>query len=341
MPDKAIKADAVIVKPRGISRDLTVQQPGRYPAGLHLEIQKFGNKDKTRQLLLWEGWEEGTTLQEEIEILGLDLSLDQLKAVKACQILLTETGYKGNLAPVRRSPPGYSESIDCPRLSITADQYFEAYGLPPGTKGKARALALDGLISLTEKQKTAYERTRYEGKKKIKDVIIAHSPLMILYEGHTDVRDGALKILSGRSKGRVTHLLIEFMPIWVDQIGSFYTLKPIQQHEEIKAYLGSGKYSKTIAEFQDLLMTWDFSPIKIRKELLLERLRLDRMRVQRNTGRMWARLQEAVDVALGLGYLLSYEEDPTGLMYIFHLNPERCSRVKPGKLSGPDEEQEL
>lgn len=27
-------------------------------------------------------------------------------------------------------------------------------------------------------------------------------------------------------------------------------------------------------------------------------------------------------------------------MYTFHLNPERCSRVKQGQIAGPDEEQE-
>lgn len=334
-------------QPRAVSQELTVQQPGKVREGLHLAQQKAGNRKTTeiaRQGLLWEGWQEGPELEQELQVIGLDLSLDQHKALHACQILLERTNYQGNLPPIRKQPKGYPEELILPRLAVTTREYFEAFGLPPGTKGKARALAMDALRSLTATRRVAYKRQRWQGegraRRPVWDVIVTHSPLIVLHEGYKGLatEEEADQAMAGRIPGKASHLLIEISPLVVDQIDTFYMLKPIQLHQEIRAYLGHGRYSDAIPRLLDWLMAMDLSTVKIRKELLLERLRLDKMKEQKNTGRMWARLQEALDVALGLGYLLSCEEDPTGLLYTLHLNPDRCSRVKPGLLPSPQEE---
>ena len=336
-------------QPRSVSQDLTAQKPGKVREGLHLARQKTGNTERAkiaRQLLLWEGWEDGPELEQELKVIGLNLSVDQHKALHALQILLERTNYEGNLPPIKTTPKGYSEELTLPRLAVTTGEYCEAYGLLQGTKGKARLLALEALRSLTERRRIAYKRQRSigEGKarRRVWDVVVSYSPLIILHEGYQglETEEEADEAMAGRSQSKASHLLIEISPIMVDQIGSSYILKPIRLHQEISEYLGHGRYSDAIPSLLDLLMTYSFSPVKIRKELLLERLRLDKMKEQKNTGRMRARLQEAIDAAQGMGYLLAYEEDPTGLMYIFHLNPERCSRVKQGQIAGPDEEQE-
>lgn len=333
-------------QPRAISQQLILQS-GRVREGLHLAQQKAGDKAKAglaKQLLLWEGWQEGTELEQELQVIGLDLSVDQHKALHACQILLDRTNYQGNLAPVRKQPKGYPEELTLPRLAITTGEYFEAFGLPLGTKGKARALAMEALRSLTATRRVAYKRQRWVGegkaRRKVWDVVVTHSPLIILHEGYRSLatEEEADQAIAGRIPGKASHLLIEISPVVIDQIDTFYTLKPVQLHQEIRAHLGHGRYSDAIPRLLDYLMTLDIPILRIRKELLLERLRLDKMKEQKNTGRMWARLQEALDVALGLGYLLSCEEDPTGLLYILQLNPERCSRVKTGQLLSPKEE---
>lgn len=333
-------------QPRAVSQELAIQ-PGKVREGLHLAQQKAGNRktaEIARQGLLWEGWQDGLELEQELQAVGLDLSVDQHKALHACQILLERTNYQGNLPPIRKQPKGYPEELTLPRLAVTTGEYFDAYGLAPGTKGKARSLAMDALRSLTETRRVAYKRQRWQGEGKARravwDVIITHSPLIILHEGYKGLatEEEADQAMAGRLPGKASHLLIEISPLVIDQIDTFYTLKPVQLHQEIRGYLGHGRYSEAIPRLLDWLMSLDLAKVKIRKDLLLERLRLDRMKEQRNTGRMKARLQEALDVAQGLGYLLAYEEDATGLLYILQLNPERCSRVKPGQLPSPQEE---
>ena len=44
-------------QPRSVSQELTAQRPGLYKAGMYQELQKFGNKEQVRQLLLTEGLE--------------------------------------------------------------------------------------------------------------------------------------------------------------------------------------------------------------------------------------------------------------------------------------------
>ena len=333
-------------QPRSVSQDLTAQRPGQARKGLHLVLQQFGGPRKEekaiRQLLLWEGVEEGPELEREVELTGLNLSVGQHKALHAVIVLLERTGYRGNIPPLEITSDAFKGKFTIPRILMTIPEYLEAYGLAPDTRGKARIMALGDLDYLTEPQRLAYRRVEYQGKGKDRRkqgiTIVTRKPLISLDKIYRDP-DG--QVLRGKeSPDRLIMMRIEYSPIVVDQIDTFYTLQPVRLHQEISGYLGHGRYSEAIPRFLDWLTTLDIPDPKIRKELLLERLRLDKMKEQKNTGRMRARLQEAIDVAQGLGYILSYSEDLTGLMYTFHLNPERCSRVKPGQIAGPDEEQE-
>lgn len=53
---------------------------------------------------------------------------------------------------------------------------------------------------------------------------------------------------------------------------------------------------------------------------------------------MEQRLQESLEVAQKLGFLLKFKEDAFG-RYILFLNPQRCRRVKPGLEVGQEEEE--
>ena len=332
-------------QPRSVSQDLTAQRPGLARKGLHFVLQQFGGPRKEekeiRQGLLWEGAEEGPELEREVELTGLNLSVGQHKALHAAIVLLDRTNYQGNIPSLEITSEAFKGKFTIPRVSITIPEYLDAYGLASDTKGKARIMALEDLDYLTEPQRLAYRRTEYRGKgkdrKKEAITIVTRRPLISLTKIYRDP-DG--QVLRGReTPDRLIRMEIEYSPIVIDQIDTFYTLQPVRLHQEISGYLGHGRYSEAIPRFLDWLTTLDINPMPIRKELLLERLRLDKMKEQKNTGRMRARLQEAIDVAQGLGYILAYEEDPTGRLYKFHLNPERCPRAKPAQIAGPDEEQ--
>lgn len=68
-------------QPRSVSQDLTAQRPGQARKGLHLVLQQFGGPRKEekaiRQLLLWEGVEEGPELEREVELTGLNPPVGQ------------------------------------------------------------------------------------------------------------------------------------------------------------------------------------------------------------------------------------------------------------------------
>ena len=75
---------------RALTPDLIIQ-PELHRAGLHLELQKFQNREKFRQLLLSEPPYPEPDLDAQIEEFGLKLSVSQEKALTALQKLLEES----------------------------------------------------------------------------------------------------------------------------------------------------------------------------------------------------------------------------------------------------------
>ena len=129
--------------------------------------------------------------------------------------------------------------------------------------------------------------------------------------------------------GRESSLVIMALPLLVDGIANnFYVLKPATLPDEIKGVLGARRISRAVYLFMDwLLLQWK-QPTKIRKEILIENLGLGYLIKQRQRKMIEKRLQEAIDTALEMELLLSYDEDELGQFYIFTLNPERCHRLR-------------
>lgn len=331
-------------QPRAVSQELTVQQPGLYKAGMYQELQKFGNREQARQLLLSEGL-QGTELDDQIEITGLDLTVAEDRALHACLRLLDGTGYKGNLPPLEVNSPGYKGHYTLPRLQTSWPEYLEAFGLEPGTKGKARIEAINALEALQKPRRIAYRRRYWTGKgkerKAISDVIVTQSPLIRLSKVYKALEDDqAEQIMAGREMpGRVTNVVIEFSPLLIDRIESFYLLKPVALHQEIESHLGSRRISPAVPLFAQWLLTKNRTPVRIGKKLLAERLRLYSLLEQRKPALLQDRLQQAIQTAQALGYLRAWEEDAFGV-YTFHLNPERCLRIASSQPAEDDQEQE-
>lgn len=333
-------------QPRAISQELPVERGGFYRAGMYQELQKFGGQDQVRQLLLSEGLLEAD--EQGIEITGLDLSEGEDKALHACLSLLDKTDYKGNLPPEETTPRGYKERLLLPRLQISWPEYFDAYGLKRiegRFTGKARGEAIEALEGLERPRRIAYRRQRWEGKgssrKALSDVIVTHSPLLRLSKVYKGLEEEeADQVMAGRDiPGRVTSLVIEFSPLLVDRIESFFLLKPITLYQEIDDHWGSKRKSPAVPLFIQWLLTKNRTPYKIAKKHLAKKLKLYSLLEQRKPGLLEKRLQECIQTALALGYLLSSEEDTFGV-YTFYLNPERCKRIHLEQPGQEEEEQE-
>lgn len=323
-------------KPRSItSTDDQIVRP-YYRAGLYAELQKFSPSDDMRQLILGEEPETDISLERY----GLDLTVSQMKALSAIQILLDRTDYKGNLPGDIVQDSGFKYEGLLPKLSMTFTEYYEAYGLTKirgQYQGRQATEALQALQSLAEDTwKLCYKVKRRKGKGKnsklVYDVVRITTPLIILLEGYYDLKEEeADQIMSGQSLPlkRRSKLAIEVSPLLVDQIDSFYLLKPTALYKEIQL-LQPGKRPSTInIDFIDWLLTKNYQTVKINKSTLTDRIRpLKKLKERRRSSELELKLQEALQTAKDLGYLLDFREEATGLL-VMTLNPERCKKVKP------------
>lgn len=313
-----------------------LQAPPTYKAGLYAELQKFGSSERDQQLSLWPPEPEET----EVTVSGLDLTVSEDKALSAIQILLYQTGYQGNRPGVVVDSEAFRFRGILPKLAITHSQYFEAYGLEKvGDRYKGHQVqeALEALRSLaTIPRFIYYERKHWTGsgknRRQLSDIIRAKAPLIKLTEitAYKDLeQEEAERVKAGHDipeKPRATGFLIEFSPLLVDSIDDFYILKPTKLHKEIQELYGRKRYSKSVPLFILWLLTKNIGTVKISKEKLAERLRMDWYLKNRRRSELEAKLQEAFRVAKDLGYLLDYYEEATGRM-VFRLNPKRCYRV--------------
>jgi hypothetical protein len=320
-------------QPRAIAPTTQAIQP-YYRAGLHAELQKFGRSDnKIRELLL------GEDIQTEdpgsVEVYGLNnLSKNEDKALSALQILMSETDYQGNIPGETIASTAYKWEGYIPKLSITYSDYFEAYGLTKKDGqyylGKQAQEALDALKSLTQPKIISYQRSVIDkkGKKKY-DIIRVTKPLIGIAEGYKDLEEEeAEKIRAGQDlpEKRHTRLVIEFSPVLVDQIETWYSLKPKTLHSEIQALYPGKHYSKSISDFISWLLTLDKPVFHISRDNLAIKINLGKYLEEKRQTLIDQRLQEALQTALKLNYLLDYKESLLGTLELT-LNPEQCKRI--------------
>lgn len=320
-------------QPRALSGDLIIQPYIR--AGMNLELQKFGSGDRTRQLLL--GEDADLKEEQEIELYGLELSETEDRALHAIQILLDKTNYKGNTEGEITQSSGFKFEGYIPRLSITYSEYFEAYGLERINgqyQGRQAQEALRSLKELAKTRRISYSRKRYEGagkrSKQVIDLVRVTSPLITFLEAYKGLNEEeADQLIAGQDLPlrRQTRLIIEVSPLMVDQIDTFYLMKPTALHAEIKQLHPGKRISRSVSLFIEWLLTLNIQKIRISKDNLAEKLHLDNLIQERKRSLLDKNLQVALDTALELKYLLDYQEELTGILDM-SLNPERCKRIK-------------
>lgn len=333
-------------QPRSLAPDLIIQ-PEKYRAGMYAELRKFGQPREVRQLLLSEGYQEDSKELEEqqIEVSGLDLTIPEDRALSALQILLDRTGYGGNVPGQKVNSEGYKWRGTLPRLVMTYSEYLEAYGLEMREgqyyKGRQAQEAIKALERLTEQRRIVYRRRHWKGKKQVSDVIVTKGPLILIHKGYKDLEEEeADRVEAGEElPQRVSRLVIDFSPLLVDSVDRFYLIKPATLHQEIYALLGAKRVSRSISLFIQWLLTKNTTTVKIAKDKLADRLRLDGLIRQRKRAKVEERIQEAIQVALELEYLLDCQEDPFGVL-TFELNPDKMGRPTRGQAEEPEEGEE-
>jgi len=325
-------------QPRAITPEIALK-PETIRAGIRITLQKFGDHkrdEQAGQLSLLDASLEQE--RQEIEVTGLDLSATEDQAFHALQVLLDKTDYAGNLPAEEIESEEWKWTGRLPRLAITHSDFFEAYGLSRmgdgSFYGHQAEIALAALESLQKSRSVYYTRKRYVGEGKARrpvyEVIKTAKPLISISKGWQNLTEAERdQVLAGQENiaGRTTRLLIEFSPLWTDGIESFYFLKPAALHSEIRQLLGSRRHSKAVPLFIEWLLTKNSSPIRIHKEKLAERLRLDYLLKQRHIGKLEKYLTEAFETAKELDFLISWQEEASGMLS-FDLNPERCHRLK-------------
>jgi hypothetical protein len=135
----------------------------------------------------------------------------------------------------------------------------------------------------------------------------------------------------------VTRLLLDISPLLIDQLDTFYLLKPQGLHKEIEHLLGGKRYSEVVPRFLSYLLTKNTLVVRVDEKTLIQRLRMDHLMNPklRQGSRVRKRLEECCQIAFQLGYLLDKAEKRASV-YTFRLNPEKCLRAAEGAPEEPE-----
>jgi hypothetical protein len=187
-----------------------------------------------------------------------------------------------------------------------------------------------------------YSRAQYDQKgkqvfkngKAVYDAIATHQPLIHLIEGYKGLTKEELEQLrdQGSRPERVTYLLLQPCHLVVDNLKHMHLYKPTGLHQQIEDLVASqrgkrARIPRSYSLFVQYLHTVDFDPFKVSRDLLVDRLLLASYRRQRKLNYAHQQIDQSLEIAYKLGYLLDYEEDALGLLSM-RLNTAKLSRVR-------------
>ncbi len=330
--------------------------------GLHVELQKLGRKKRGQQMSLDDLDTESreAVSQHKVTATGVDLTEAENKALFAIQNLLTETDYLGNVEGRELDGQGpFSYKSYLPSLKFSPAEYLEAYGVTKYQSERGymefsnaeRKIALRALATLSIKPFLIWYERKYWEEEKGKKVeriqaIRTVRPLLIITEGYDKLtRKEAETLRAGgqteETAAKLDVIGIEPSPILVDQINSYFVLKPANIYEEIAILTPYAKKHKYIYRFIDYLLAqaelkrrsntgWT---IKINYKELAEKLRMDPWLDSRNWKQIRGSLNECYKIAQRLGYLEKYKtkQGVTKEVEELTLNPDKIIRSEKAK----------
>lgn len=329
---------------------------------LHTELQKFGKKPKKNQSSIFDMLDpiDEETKKDitgyQINVVGIENTQAQNQALFAIQKLLDQTGYKGNIKGNQLNSDDNSFKFNghLPYLKFTFSDYLEAYGVtkrktPRGKmeyNSNERSESIKALNELSQKRYIFYYARKYwKDDKELFDVIKTVRPIFNIVEGYEALEDSDINIMNtGETSDSLNEKLrviaIEPCPILVDQIDTYFVLKPANCYEEIKLLVG--KTSKYVPLFIDFLraevakreinsrkndIDWI---LELNYETLAHKLRMESFIKAKQTKRIRQTLEKCYKIASELGYLLNYKTINGSNMEIeqLSLNPDKFKRVK-------------
>jgi len=344
-------------QPRGVSSTDTQEAEPYFKAGMEVELQQFGKPEFSQPLL-----GEDTDIQQGNISYGLDFKTEaQQKAFHAVQKLLADTDYQGNMEGEERTSIDFKWRGYIPTLSMTYKEFYEAYGLNPAGDGRYHGAqaqeAIEGLKSLMSiRYRLVYDRiVRKDGKpvyrdgKPVKEAIRVTAPIISsVGEAFQDITEEELEqVKAGQeiSDRRNTKIIITPSPIMLDRIHEgWYLLKPVRLFSEIQELYAGRRYPEEVSLFIRWILTLDKQTWSIGRKELAYKLKMYSQIKNRRQSLIDKRIREALEVAKELGYLLSYEIQPTGRkpdkLINLKLNPERIRRVKSKMARSQKDEEE-
>jgi hypothetical protein len=225
------------------------------------------------------------------ESFGISLSYAESRALFAVQKLLDKANYKGNGLPVPYN------GMTLPRLNVRIADYLNAYGVTKRETNRGasefssegRRVAMAALHSLGEREfHLEYERREKKEMKTVKS-----------HEG----------LVTSKVTGR--QLVIVPSPILVDQIETYFILKPDDLYEKndqssvlFVEYLLYHQSRKTVRKKNPV--------ISEQPETIIAKLRLDHLLRNRKKAEIRSRLNRLYDSAKSSGYLAGYATDQQG-----------------------------
>jgi hypothetical protein len=307
----------------------TLQTPSYVKSSRTLEGQRYLPRTKP-ELVQRNFWEAVMELEEaELQTIGLDLSIAQDRALLAIQTLLSQTKYQGNTDPIEITVWGTNQTTKTPALVITIAEFLEAYGLLANEKGRYNRNSRDE--ALTALKELAQSRDFLITAPGSNGAILYTKPLIGLARmyGYLTEEEKA-RLPEEDAPSKLTHLAIECNWILIDRIRNSFVLKPSTMYTELDEYFQGKIYSPAIKNLIHFLLYLDIADedFRIAPETLARRLRLDSFFERRHKKIAFQRVEEALQVAKDLGYLLEYGKDEAG-NYRWKRNPERCKILAP------------
>ncbi len=302
---------------------------------MHFTLQKFQKDAREEQMLLGEARVTEVELDPLIEVSGLDFDSAQHRSVTGLNFLLDRTSFKGNQPPAPEHDFKQSHFRGrLPRLDITLPEYLNAYGIEGKLDGRLHGNqvmdAIEALKTLTQPWRIVYQKRADlapDGQRLYHVVVIEQGLISVLSDyGFLKSRSRAAVVLRD-VHAKVRRIVIQFAPLWVDGITSFYLLKPVTLYKEIRAFHRGRRFSQAVYAFADYLLTLNHSPHLVNAQTLEHKLWLDRHREQEHPGRIRKTLDDCLCTAVGVGLLKDHRCDSLGRI-MMELNPDRCRRIR-------------
>lgn len=304
----------------------------RYKASFNLALNETGVSERQIKKIMNE------IKSDPDSITGLGLNVGETKALCAIQKLLEETNYQGHA--LTREKQGQLGIFRCPILFISITKYLEAYELEKNSNNKynsrQREEAIKNLQSLENKRTIFFEKGYFQrGKRKkegewISNIIEIKAQLIALEKLYSLPKKLASTTTEAEKINRYRYFKIMCSPLLFYQINENYILKPKGLFKAIEetANKSNKKASKSIYNLILCLLQNDIKKLQLFRSTLIDKLELQYLEKQRHQTRINETIEESLRIAYELGFLLSYDYDPSSEKYLLNPNPEFCSRLE-------------